>query len=372
MPRRRRGQWGWPLALALVSGSGGWLFGLADLWRLAALLGALLGLCWLYSWLCLRGLRCERRLPQAPTVSGGDLDEEIILINSAPWPVLWVQVGAVGDLPNYRPGRVVALGPRAQATWRQRTPCPHRGRYELGALIAQAGDPFGLFVVSRWCSGPVSVVVLPRPLRADMPSLLAPGPPTLQAAFPARGGERTALLRPAGAFDRPSHIAWAPSLRTGTLLARQEEGAAQAAVRLVVDLGGVLDEDEAERVAGVAVYLAHELLRGGHAVGLLCGGAEVVELPPASGPAHAARLWHALALAAAGAAVDLSALLARPARGLGVAVISASPAAQAQLYAGRGPRRVSGDRAAVLIVPPPVSPPTTGPARRATPARSGL
>lgn len=342
----RRSSASWPIILALASAAGGWLTGTAMLWRLCVLLLLLVVLCWIYSKVCLRGIACVRRLPHTAPLTGDELPEEFVLVNRAPWPILWVHVTGSGDLPGYKMGHVCSLGGRSQARWTHVTSCAQRGRYDLDDLVAQVGDPFGLFVTYRRLGHAMSVLVLPRPVPVQIPPLVAlGGPPTVEAPSLARGGERTVLLRPAMSGDRLTHIAWPPSLRTGTLLVRQEEAANPWGVRLVVDLAGVGDE-EAELVTGVAVYVARDLLRMGHAVGLVCGGGALLQLPATHGSGHARRIWEILAEAPLGSDVALGALLMLPVQGLGLAVVSVSGQARDLLAAGppRGTWHISASR----------------------------
>ncbi|GAC1434240.1 MAG: DUF58 domain-containing protein [Chloroflexota bacterium] len=356
LPGARHGQWGWPVALALASIGGGWIAGTLALWRIGALLLVLVIICWLYSRLCLRGLACTRRLPHSSPLSGGLLAEAITLTNRGVWPALWVEITASADLPGYALQRVVTLGPHGRTEWTQTTPCPRRGAYDLDGLIATSGDPFGLFVVRRELGQSSRVIVLPRPVPVRVPDLASSGgPPILEAPLPIRAGERTVLLRLATAADRPAHIAWAPSLRMGTLLARQEEAGSPARMRLVrvlVDLGDVPEQgDGGEEVAGTAAYLINELMRAGHAVGLTCGGEALVHLPAACGPRHASRLWEALALAPGGEEIGLADLIALPRRDEGVVVVTTSPRARETIARGALGAR-TGDWRPVLVAPP--------------------
>src|SRR5258708_17136341 len=56
------------------------------------------------------------------------------------------------------------MGGRKRATWRARTVCKQRGRFQLGRVTATSGDPFGLFRRRIMLTVPKELLVLPRVL----------------------------------------------------------------------------------------------------------------------------------------------------------------------------------------------------------------
>src|SRR5260370_28735336 len=56
------------------------------------------------------------------------------------------------------------MGGRKRATWRARTVCKQRGRFQLGPVTATSGDPFGLFRRRIMLTVPKELLVFPRVL----------------------------------------------------------------------------------------------------------------------------------------------------------------------------------------------------------------
>src|SRR6266702_4345633 len=103
------------IVLAFLAISSGW----DVLYRLTYVLVILFILSWLWARYSLRKLVFRR------TAASGR-----------------VQVGET--LPGHRAGYVATMGGRKRVSWRARTVCRQRGRFQLGPVTATSGDPFGL------------------------------------------------------------------------------------------------------------------------------------------------------------------------------------------------------------------------------------
>src|SRR5260370_15082742 len=79
-------------------------------------------------------------------------------------PKVWVKIADGSTLPGHRAGYVASMGGRKRATWRARTLCKQRGRFQLGPVTATGGDPFGLFRRRIMLTEPRELLVLPRVL----------------------------------------------------------------------------------------------------------------------------------------------------------------------------------------------------------------
>src|SRR2546430_13635961 len=79
-------------------------------------------------------------------------------------PKLWVQIADGSTLPGHRAGYVATMGGRKRVSWRARTVCRQRGRFQLGPVTATSGDPFGLFRRRAFLTERREMLVLPRVL----------------------------------------------------------------------------------------------------------------------------------------------------------------------------------------------------------------
>src|SRR5258708_14022974 len=100
-----------------------------------------------------------------------------MLDNISVMPKLWVQIADGSTLPGHRAGYVASMGGRKRATWRARTLCKQRGRFQLGPVTATSGDPFGLFRRRVTLTAPPDLLVLPHGLPLSSFALFPAGLP---------------------------------------------------------------------------------------------------------------------------------------------------------------------------------------------------
>lgn len=170
-----------------------------------------------------------------------------------------------------------------------------RGRHEIGAARVYAEDPFGIF--RRRCAqlAPETVTVYPRPI--PVPPIALPLASTQSSHHRWRLGDADATLgdlRPYRAGDPPSRVHWPSTARVGSLMVSDPETHRPLTVWLLVDLG---DETQAERSAGIAAYLAGEVLDSGLRLGAIVAGRGMVSLRPNRGNQQKLAILDALATA---------------------------------------------------------------------------
>src|SRR5579864_8078358 len=148
------------IVLAFLAISSGW----HALYLLTYVLLTLFVLSWLWTRYSLRKMAFRRTAGVGRVQVGDTFDERLTLDNISVMPKLWVQIADGSTLPGHRAGYVANMGGRKRATWRARTPCRQRGRFQLGPVTATSGDPFGLFRRRIILAGSNEVLVLPRVL----------------------------------------------------------------------------------------------------------------------------------------------------------------------------------------------------------------
>lgn len=264
-------------------------FNLGYLW-----LGLLL-VSFLWSRTALRGVTVQRRPAGTRSQVGRPFEEAVSLSNRSRIPKLWVELRDSSELPHHRASIVmVGIGGGRERTQLVRTYCTQRGRFRLGPARLYAGDPFGLFPVSREVPQTHQLVVLPlvAPLPAfPLPSGRLPGgtavtEPTHQIT-PNAAGVRD--YSPGDAFNR---IHWMSTARRRRLIVKEFELDPLGDVWIVLDTRAAVQsrlEPAAEARAespflpsrislppssleyGVAcaASLAHHFLRQDRSVGLL-------------------------------------------------------------------------------------------------------
>lgn len=98
--------------------------------------------------LWMQPLRCERELSADVIAPGEHVKVVVKLINPNPWPILWLY--AEETLPKKMPKdgttrRLLFLPPRRNFYLHYRVTPPRRGCHQLGPLVLESGDVFGLF-----------------------------------------------------------------------------------------------------------------------------------------------------------------------------------------------------------------------------------
>lgn len=164
------------LILSLLTG----LFtGRAFFFNVAYLLGGMLIIAFLWSWVSVRWISIARKTRARRAQVGRNLDEVFIVRNTAILPKLWLEVRDHSDLPGHRASHVVpALRGRSSYRWYVETPCLVRGEFRLGPLTLTSGDPFGLFLSPRRIAATSRVIVYPATIpvtRFELPIGLLSG-----------------------------------------------------------------------------------------------------------------------------------------------------------------------------------------------------
>src|SRR5215470_19909045 len=148
------------IVLAFLAVSSGWRV----LYLLTYVLLILVILSWIWTRYSLRKMVFRRTASIGRVQVGETFDERLMLDNISAMPKLWVEIADGSTLPGHRAGYVASMGGRKRVSWRARTVCRQRGRFQLGPVTATSGDPFGLFRRRAFLTGSREILVLPRVL----------------------------------------------------------------------------------------------------------------------------------------------------------------------------------------------------------------
>ncbi len=341
------------LALAAGLTSGRQLFA-----NLAYLLGLLLGGCFVWSRLSLRGVTLRRRPASSRSQVGATFEEHFVLANASRYPKVWTEIEDQSDFPEHQVSTVfTSLGGQAERRWTVRTICTRRGRFHLGPCVLRAGDPFGLFPAVRPLAESHSVVILP---------MLLP-----LATFPVpsgrRGGgealrQRTHQVTPNASGVRDyapgdglNRIHWASTARRRRLIAKEFELDPMADAWLLVDASELaqaslpeeptprrqaligrrvsLPPSTIEYAVTAAASIALYLLNRSQSVGLIAHGKARQVIQADRGTAQLYRLLESLAVLEARGTLSVDEVL-RVEQGQiprGAAVILITPSRQLEL-----------------------------------------
>ena len=301
------------IILVFFSISSGWKV----LYILTYVLFTLFVLSWLWARYSVRQLVFRRTSTSGRVQVGEVFDERLMLDNLSIMPKLWVQIADGSTLPGHRAGYVASLGGRKRATWRARSVCKQRGRFQLGPVTATSGDPFGLFRRRIFMSSASELLVLPRVLPITNFALFTGG-------LPGRGrSSRRALqattnattIRDYVAGDALSRIHWRSSAHSNKLMVKEFDLDPAVDAWIFLDLhedvqAGEGEDSTDEYGVTIAATVATYLLRQDLSVGMIVNGGQREFLSLDRGDRQIERVLELLAVVNAGSGVPLKEALA--------------------------------------------------------------
>lgn len=260
------------------------------IFHLAYVWGLLLLASWL--WVRYQGPRVElrRELRSDWAQVGDELEEAWQLDNNGWLPVLWLEVSDASNMPGYHTRRVAAAGGGRSERWTTSAICTRRGRYQLGPLTIELGDPLGMFRYRRVDAETREMLIYPPLVRL----------PTLERPRGQRGGTaraeqfnvvptpNAASVREYRAGDPLGFVHWRTSARMGKLMVKEFDQEVAGAVWIILDLAraahsGGGDDSTEELAVVLACSLAQIMLGEGRTVGLYAHGGTPTLVRPGRG-----------------------------------------------------------------------------------------
>ena len=296
------------IVLAFLAFSSGWRV----LYLLTYVLLILFILSWFWTRYSLRKMVFRRTASVGRVQVGEIFDERLMLDNLSVMPKLWVQIADGSTLPGHRAGYVASMGGRKRASWRARTVCRQRGRFQLGPVTATSGDPFGLFHRRIALTKPRDLLVLPRVLPISNFVLFTGG-------LPGRGrSSRRALqtttnvttIRDYTVGDALNRIHWRSTAHHHTLMVKEFDLDPAMDGWIFLDLNesvqaGEGEDSTVEYGVTIAATIATYLLRQDLSLGMIVNGAHREFLTLDRGERQIERVLEMLAVVESGSGSDL-------------------------------------------------------------------
>lgn len=299
--------------LAFFSVSSGWRV----LYLLTYVMFLLFVLSWFWARSSLHNMIFRRTSPATRVQVGEVFDERLMLDNVSVLPKLWVQIADGSTLPGHRAGYVASMGGRKRATWRARTVCKQRGRFQLGPVTATSGDPFGMFRRRIILTEQRDLLVLPRVLPISNFVLFTGG-------LPGRGrSSRRALQTTTNATtireymtgDALNRIHWRSSARLDKLMVKEFDLDPAMDAWIFLDLHDAVQAGEGEHSTEeygvtIAATVANYLLRQDLSLGMIVNAGQREFLSLDRGDRQIERVLEMLAVVETGSGPDLKEALA--------------------------------------------------------------
>ena len=287
------------------------------LYILTYVLLSLLVLSWLWARYSLRKMIFRRTASSGRVQVGETFDERLMLDNVSALPKLWVQIADGSTLPGHRAGYVASMGGRKRATWRARTLCKQRGRFQLGPVVATSGDPFGLFRRRVFLTEQRELMVLPRVLPISNFVLFTGGLPgrgrTSRRALQTTTNATT--IREYMSGDALNRIHWRSSAHYNKLMVKEFDLDPAMDAWIILDLHDEMQAGEGEHSTEeygvtIAATIATFLLRQDLSLGMIVNAEHREFLSLDRGDRQIERVLEMLAVVRAGPGPDLKEALA--------------------------------------------------------------
>ena len=226
------------LLMLLVGGVGTAVTGSTVYIRILYVSILLIVIAWLITIPALRGIQVERTARSLRASVGDIFEEHFEISNASGLPKLWLEVANQSTVPFATGSRILTfLRAKQKRIYTARTWLTNRGGFPLGPTTITAGDPFGIFRVSKSFPATTSLVVLPMifPIAEFVtpPGLLPGGNAIRRKSIditPHASGIRDYVPG-----DPMKRIHWPTSIRRGQLMVKEFEQDPQAEVWLFLD-----------------------------------------------------------------------------------------------------------------------------------------
>jgi len=207
--------------------------------NLVYLLGGILILSFLWTWMNIHWLKVTRRTHGLRAQVGKMAEERFEVENTGRFSKFWLEIKDYSDLPGHRASFVVSgLGRNQRRSRFIKTMCLRRGRFRVGPVSVSSSDPFGLFMMKRDLALTSHIVVFPRTV--ELPYFQPPlGELTGGEAVYRRTHYVTtnvAGVRDYSPGDSFNRIHWPSVARTNRLVVKEFELDPMADVWVVLDM----------------------------------------------------------------------------------------------------------------------------------------
>lgn len=284
----------WPAAIVLI-------LILALIFRLGLLVYAmytLLGVYIVSRYLTYRwatSLTASRECNRLTAEEGDDVAVIVTINNTGGLPIPWIMVEDLlpRDALMYSPPSLGVSGPRLQLThlWptshrnlRYQLKCNRRGYYQLGPLVLETGDLFGLHRRFRVLTQPHFLLVMPKvvPLTGYAISSKRPIGEVRMTYRLFEDPTRISGVRAYQEGDSLNRIHWRATARTGTLHSKVYEPSTVAGVTLLIDFHKHSHEARheprrSELAITAAASIANAVTLMGQQVGLVTNGRDAAD-----------------------------------------------------------------------------------------------
>ncbi|MFQ6133536.1 MAG: DUF58 domain-containing protein, partial [Armatimonadota bacterium] len=247
----------------------------------------MLGMSWLMGRTALRGIAHQRVVSKAKARVGETLAVTTEVVNDKNLPVLWTLMEDQTPALLAREGssgRACLLKPHQTTRLRYRLECTHRGYHQIGPLVLESGDIFGLFRRFRTGATANFVTVYPRVVPISRYEI-ATRRPIGEVRVTQRLYEdptRIAGIRDYMRGDPLNRIHWKATAKTGRLHSKVYEPSTMIGANLALDFSraaweGELAFERSELAVVAAASIANYVSQQKQLVGFISNGRDAMD-----------------------------------------------------------------------------------------------
>jgi uncharacterized protein (DUF58 family) len=282
------------IGLPVVIGVSASASGFPLVWKLFILSILAPAVCYIWSYLSLRGITAEIRTLPAKGNMGDLLENKVRLTSSTPIPKLFLKLEENTDMPGYSNLASFNLTRGVPFQLETEPCCLRRGRYHLGSYTLNASDPLGLFPRKIKLGQAQEVLIYPNAL--DLPffdplsslSLVYGAGQWIQSQI----SPNVSSIREYTSSDSLKHIHWGSTAHSGRLMVKlfdpDRSHSSAKTIWIVLDMEresqagrGIASTEEYG--VSIAASLAKKYLESGWPVGFLAVADQKYLFPPETG-----------------------------------------------------------------------------------------
>jgi uncharacterized protein (DUF58 family) len=286
--------------------------------RLFILAALVVAFGYLWARMGLWGLKGQILDPAPKSQAGQPLKIESVARNTGWLPKLFLkfQIKSPAGTPGQK--TLFNLAPGKSCVWSDPVTFPHRGRFKLGPLVAEATDPFGLFRLHRKLDRGKEVLIYPATLA--LPYFWAEPRLTNGAARAYRFNNEpegmVSGIREYVPGDSLSRIHWRSTAHRGKLTVKEFDIDPSEKLWIILDLEQASQSGSGREASGeygitIAASILNRYIDSGKEVGLIAHGDAYYYSAARPGDLNKWRILETLALCQARGQVPLSKLISR-------------------------------------------------------------
>jgi uncharacterized protein (DUF58 family) len=266
--------------------------------RLFILIVLVILLCYGFTRFWLSGLKGRVNNPGEHYLPGQTFQIDASVENTSRWPRSFLNLQIKTGNRDQERKVMIDLPSGASCSWQEQISYPRRGLYQVGPLVVEASDPFGIFRLRRTLDKGKQIIICPE--TQELPNFQAESGP-LRNRFMSQEAGAFSGIREYVPGDSLSRIHWRSTAHTGKLIVKEFEIDRSERIWVLPDLNrdfiaGSGEETTTEYIMTIAASIVKKYADRGRPVGMIAQNTAYHYYPARSGYLNMWRIMEALAV----------------------------------------------------------------------------